>query len=199
MLGAEVVMSLSHRFEDALVYAARLHATQVRKGTSTPYVAHLLGVAAIALEHGAGEDQAIAALLHDAVEDQGGAPTREEIRWRFGDAVTAIVDACTDADTVPKPPWRARKEAYIAHLAHVSSDARLVSEADKLYNARAILNDLRTVGEAVWQRFAGKRDGTLWYYRSLVTAFRACAPATPGEASLVDELDRVVTEIERLA
>src|SRR5262245_5807386 len=113
-------MALSQRFDEALVYAARVHAAQKRKGTEIPYLSHLLAVAALALEHGASEDEAIAALLHDAVEDQGGAARRADIRWRFGDAVAAIVDGCSDADVEPKPPWRERKERYLAHLARAS-------------------------------------------------------------------------------
>ncbi|HEY0079964.1 MAG TPA: HD domain-containing protein [Pyrinomonadaceae bacterium] len=186
-------MLLTSRFEDALVYATRLHAAQVRKGSGVPYVAHLLGVASLALEHGADEDEAVAALLHDAVEDQGGAPRLEEIRARFGERVARIVAGCTDADTIPKPPWRERKEQYIAHLAEADASVRLVSAADKLHNARAILSDYRTQGETLWPRFKGGRDGTLWYYRALVEAFRAFGP-TP----LTDELARVVDEMERL-
>jgi GTP pyrophosphokinase len=124
---------LSKRFNEALTFAADLHATQTRKGSGVPYIAHLLGVASIALEYGAQEDEAIAALLHDAIEDQGGIATREEIRRRFGDTVTAIVEGCTDAHTTPKPPWRERKEAYIAHLHHASPAVILVSAADKLH------------------------------------------------------------------
>lgn len=187
-------MFLTERFEDALVYAARLHARQVRKGAGVPYVSHLLGVAAIALEHGADEDEAIAALLHDAVEDQGGAATREEIRRRFGQRVASIVDGCTDADVTPKPPWRERKERYVAHLASAPPSVRLVSAADKLYNARTILADYRAHGESLWPRFTGGREGTLWYYRALVEAFRAHGPDP-----LADELARVVAELERLA
>src|SRR5205823_14149785 len=160
------------RFEEALAFAARLHAGQTRKGGAVPYVAHLLAVAAIALEHGAGEDAAVAALLHDAIEDQGGAATREEIRRRFGDAVVAIVDGCTDTEVVPKPPWRGRKVAYIAHLRQASAAVRLVSAADKLHNARTILADYRVLGDGLWQRFTGGKDGTLWYYRSVVEALR---------------------------
>jgi (p)ppGpp synthase/HD superfamily hydrolase len=188
-------MSLySARFEEALVLASRLHAAQLRKGTKIPYVAHILGVAGIAIEYGADEDEAIAALLHDAVEDQGGAATLADIRRRFGDRVAGIVEGCTDADTVPKPPWRARKESYIAHLPGASPSVRLVSAADKLHNARAILRDYRELGERVWDRFNGGRSGTLWYYRALVEAFRQVG-ATP----LVEELARTVDEIERLA
>ncbi len=187
-------MTISPRFEQALVYATRLHAEQRRKGTNVPYVAHLLAVASLALEHGASEDEAIAALLHDAVEDQGGVQTLEEIRRRFGETVAAIVSACTDSTTIPKPPWRARKEAYVAHLRHASASVRLVSACDKLHNARSILRDYRVLGEALWERFTGRKDGTLWYYRALVRAFQEGGP-TP----LADELDRVVSEIERLA
>jgi GTP pyrophosphokinase len=186
-------MLLSTRFEEALVFATRLHREQVRKGTTIPYISHLLGVASIVLEHGGNEDEAIAALLHDAIEDQGGASTREEIRRRFGHTVVAIVDDCTDADVIPKPPWRMRKEAYIAHIAHATPSVRLVSAADKLHNARAILTDYRILGNALWRRFHGGKEGTLWYYRALVNAFRAT-----GTTSLIEELDRVVSEIERL-
>jgi GTP pyrophosphokinase len=186
-------MMLSHRFTEALIYATQLHATQVRKGSGVPYIAHLLGVASIALEYGANEDEAIAALLHDAIEDQGGNTTREEIRRRFGDIVTEIVDGCTDADTIPKPPWRQRKEDYIAHLPTASASVRLVSAADKLYNAATILKDYRILGDSIWSRFKGGKEGSLWYYRALVVAFRQ-VKSTP----LVDELDRVVSELENL-
>lgn len=184
---------LSERFTEALTFATQLHANQVRKGSGVPYITHLLGTASIALEYGANEEEAIAALLHDAIEDQGGAPTREEIRRRFGDTITAIVDGCTDSDTKLKPPWKERKQAYIAHIPTASDSVRLVSAADKLYNARSVLKDYRIMGEALWQRFAGGKDGTLWYYRSIVQAFRSA-----GESPLVEELDRVVSEIERL-
>lgn len=189
---------LSNRFTEALVYAKELHDTQTRKGSNIPYLAHLLGVASIALEYGANEDEAIAALLHDAIEDQGGPPTGREIRRRFGDTVAEIVEGCTDGDTTPKPPWRERKEAYIAHILTASPSVRLVSAADKLYNAWSILKDYRVLGESVWQRFkGGGKEGSLWYYRSLVTALRqgeSLAQLTP----LVDELDRVVTKLEKL-
>jgi GTP pyrophosphokinase len=184
---------LSERFTNALIFATQLHAKQTRKGGKIPYIAHLLGVASIALENGANEDEVIAALLHDAIEDQGGAATREEIRRRFGDTVTEIVDGCTEIDGIPKPPWRHRKEAYIAHIPTASASVRLVSACDKLHNVRSILNDYRLVGDAVWNRFKGGKDGTLWYYRSLIEAFR-----TAGSTPIVDELERVVGELERL-
>lgn len=184
-------MALSTRFAEALSWAVQLHSTQVRKGSKIPYVSHLLGVASIALEYGADEDEAIAALLHDAVEDQGGAPTLEEIRRRFGKSVAHIVEHCTDAQSVPKHPWRARKEAYVAKMGSASESVRLVSAADKLHNARAILRDHRSIGEEVWTRFRGGKEGTLWYYRALVDAYES-----HGANPLVDELDRVVTVIE---
>jgi (p)ppGpp synthase/HD superfamily hydrolase len=184
---------LSERFTQALIYATELHAHQIRKGSGVPYIAHLLGVASITLEYGANEDEAIAALLHDAVEDQGGAATRAEIRRRFGDIVTAIIDGCTDAETTPKPPWRQRKEAYIAHITHASPSVLLVSAADKLYNAQSILKDYRLVGESLWSRFQGGKAGTLWYYRSLVDAYNKI-----DTKAIFVELARVVTQIENL-
>lgn len=197
------ITMLSNRFTEALIYATQLHADQVRKGSGVPYIAHLLGVASIALEYGANEDEAMptasaspyAALLHDAIEDRGGAATREEIRHRFGDAVTAIVDGCTDAETTPKPPWRQRKEAYIAHIPTASPSIILVSAADKLHNARSILHDYRMLGESVWQCFKGGKEGSLWYYRAVLEALRQTGYST----QLIDELERVVLEVEDLA
>jgi (p)ppGpp synthase/HD superfamily hydrolase len=185
---------LGQRFDDALTFAAKLHARQIRKGSGVPYIAYLMGVASIALEYGADEDEAIAALLHDAIEDQGGAEAGEEIRKRFGDRVAAIVEGCTDADVKPKPPWRQRKEAYIAHIKDASPSVQLVSCSDKLHNARVILKDYRIHGDELWERFKGGKDGTLWYYRSLADTFQAVYPGP-----LVEELERVVREIEKLA
>lgn len=185
---------LGPRFEEALQWAAQLHARQRRKGTEIPYISHLLSVAGLVLEHGGDEDEAIAALLHDAVEDQGGLPTREEIRRRFGDRVMTIVDGCTDAVTTPTPPWRERKESYIAAIRSAAPEVLRVSTADKLHNARSILTDYRRNGEVVWGRFEGGKEGTLWYYRALVEAFRRA-----GWNSMVHELERVVAELERLA
>ena len=185
---------LSPRFEEALLLATRLHARQRRKGTDIPYVSHLLAVASLVLEDGGDEDQAIAALLHDAIEDQGGRPTLERIRESFGDRVAGIVEGCTDAETVPKPPWRQRKEKYVEHVRHAPAEVRRVSAADKIHNARAILADLRRHGDVVWSRFTADREGVLWYYRSLVSAFQ-----DGGGGFLAEELDRVVSELERLA
>jgi (p)ppGpp synthase/HD superfamily hydrolase len=186
---------LTHRFVDALGYAAELHLRQRRKGKGQPYVGHLLGVAAIVIQHGGGEDEAIAALLHDAVEDQGGLPRLGEIREKFGERVAHIVDGCTDSYEVSgeKLEWGERKRAYIEKVAHESADVRLVSAADKLANARDILSDFREQGDAIFTRFKGRKQGTLWYYRTLVNVFRE-AGATP----LIEELDRVVTELETL-
>lgn len=175
--------------------ALEMHATQVRKGSSVPYASHLLGTCSIALDHGADEDQAIAALLHDAIEDVHYAPGARDAVAAFGPEVLRIVEACTDADTFPKPPWKARKVAYIEHLADADGAVLLVSASDKLHNARSMVADYRRVGEALWDRFKASKAETLWNYRALVTAFRA-NPAHPGE--LVDELDRTVTELERL-
>ncbi len=186
-------VELTARFRQALDYAAALHAGQRRKGSGAPYVAHLLGVAAIVLEHGATEDEAIAALLHDAVEDQGGAATLAVIRERFGPRVAGIVEGCTDADTVPKPPWQQRKEAHLAHLAAADAGVCLVATADKLYNLRTIVADYRAVGESIWPRFTAGKDGTLWYYREVA---RVLEQAWPGP--LVEELARTVEQLERL-
>lgn len=179
---------LGARFDDALVYASEAHRAQRRKGTETPYIAHLLGVASIAIEQGADEDQAIAALLHDAVEDQGGSDRLEDIRARYGERVAAIVADCTDTDVMPKPPWRARKEAYVASLEVKPADSLFVSLADKLHNAGAILTDLHAHGDEVWDRFTGGKAGTLWYYDALAEAFvRRCpGPASSALRRLVD-------------
>lgn len=187
-------MNLSPRFEQALHYAVLIHAGQLRKGTEIPYLSHLLGVASIALEYGANEDEAIGALLHDAGEDAGGRGRIDDIRQRFGEAVADVVDGCTDTDVVPKPAWRKRKEDYITHIRYASDSVRLVSASDKLHNARAILRDYRVHGEKLWDRFTGGKDGTLWYYRSLVEAF---SKAEKNE--LVEELKRVVSEIEAMS
>jgi (p)ppGpp synthase/HD superfamily hydrolase len=186
-------MPLSERFFAALDYAARLHAAQTRKGSGVPYVAHLLAVASLVLDHGGDEEEAIAALLHDAVEDQGGAATAAEIRRRFGDRVADIVIGCSDTDVMPKPPWRARKEAHLLHLQSASRSVLLVSAADKLHNARSMLHEYRHSGEELWSRFNGGREGTLWYLRSVVDTLKST-----GENALVHELERIVAELEGL-
>jgi (p)ppGpp synthase/HD superfamily hydrolase len=185
---------LTNRFAEALQYAAVLHNHQVRKGSNIPYVSHLLSVAALVLEHGGDEDQAIAALLHDAVEDQGGQETLEEIRRRFGERVADLVAGCTDSFDTPKPPWRQRKETYLAHLLVASPEVRLVSLADKVHNARSLLATLRREGDAAWGYFKGGKTGTLWYYQSLLAAFQN-APH-PNTSELVAELAGTLREIQ---
>jgi (p)ppGpp synthase/HD superfamily hydrolase len=187
-------MALSHRFSEALAYTAVLHADQKRKSSGEPYLAHLLTVAAIVMEYGGNEDEAVAALLHDAVEDQGGAATLEEIRRRFGETVARIVEGCTDSLEHAKTPWRQRKETHVARLKDASASVRLVTAADKLHNARSLLREYRRHGESLWSHFRGGRDGTLWYFRSVIEVL-ADAEKTP----LVEELARTVAEIERLA
>ena len=194
MSAPQSAAQLGPRFNEAFLYAAEKHATQKRKKTDVPYISHLMSVAALVLEAGGGEDEAIAALLHDVVEDCGGHPVLEEIRGRFGDRVAYIVDGCTDAYTIPKPPWKARKLEYLDHLREAPDDIRLVSAADKLHNVRTILADFRKDGDSVWDRFSGHRDGTLWYYRAVLEVLREGRPNR-----LVEELHRVVTELETLA
>lgn len=179
------------RLADALRLAAELHAGQRRKGSDTPYVAHLLAVCALVLEHGGDEAQAVAALLHDAVEDAGGDPVRAVIRERFGDDVLAIVEGCTDTDETPKPPWRARKERFLARLAQAPPRVRLVVAADKLHNVTCTRRDLAREGAAVWTRFRGGREGTLWYYDAAVRALRH-----GGSHPVVEELAREVSALQ---
>ena len=185
-------MPYGEKFENALRYASELHRDQVRKGTGIPYITHLLAVASIVGENGGTEDEVVAALLHDGPEDQGGEATLEVIRVRFGDEVAEIVDGCTDTYEEKKPPWPERKERYLAHLANASDSVRLVSSADKLHNARAVLSDYRILGEDLWTRFNGGKEGTLWYYRAIVDTLRGGGP-------IVEELDRVVTDLETLS
>jgi (p)ppGpp synthase/HD superfamily hydrolase len=185
---------LSERFDRALVLASSLHRHQVRKESETPYVAHLLGVTSLAIEHGADEDQAVAALLHDAVEDQGGLPTLERIRAEFGERVAGLVMGLTDAVVVPKPPWRKRKEDYLRHLGQAPAEVLLISACDKLHNARSIVEDHACVGPAVWQRFSGRRDGTVWYYQELARVF-----SSRGPARLAGLLAEVVGRMQSLA
>ncbi len=186
-------MELTERFTRAVELALELHRDQKRKLSDTPFAAHLLRVAGLVLEHGADEDTAIAAVLHDAIEDQGGSKTRELIRGRFGDHVAGLVDECSDTDQMPKPPWRDRKEHYLAHLATASPSARLISAADKLDNIRSFLMSYRQWGESVWEHFRGGREGTLWYYRSVRDTLQKSGPG-----ALIDELSRAVAEFEQV-
>ena len=189
--------SLTLRFEEALVFAAQKHQHQTRKGTTIPYIAHLMQVSGIALENGANEDEAIAALLHDVIEDQD--VTEEELTRRFGLEVAAIVAGCSDSASTDKAPWKQRKEAYIAHVLTASPSVRLVSSCDKLHNARAILADYQELGDGLWSRFNASPSDILWYYQSLVHAFQQ-AQEQQGEppSRVVAQLDRVVTELAGL-
>lgn len=181
---------LSPLFSEALVYAAQLHARQPRKGTDIPYLSHPLSVAALVLEHGGTEEEAIAGLLHDAAEDQGGHRRLEEIEKLFGRRVAAIVRGCSDCLGDPKPDWFTRKRRYIAGLRHAGPKVLRVVAADKLHNARAILADFRGHGEAVFDRFKGRKRGTLWYYARVA---RVLGEVNGGV--LVEELQRVVAEL----
>jgi (p)ppGpp synthase/HD superfamily hydrolase len=187
-------VKLGPRFLKGFLFAAEKHAGQTRKTTTIPYIAHVMGVASLVLEFGGDEDMAIAALLHDVVEDCGGSPMLKEVRRRFGNRVAKIVDGCTDSDIDPKPPWRGRKETYLRHLKSADAETRLVSAADKLNNARSILADYRQVGESIWERFNGGREGTLWYYRALVQELGRGRPNR-----LMRELELAVQELEMRA
>jgi (p)ppGpp synthase/HD superfamily hydrolase len=184
---------LGERFEGALEFAAATHRTQVRKGSGIPYVGHLLGVCSLVIEDGGSEDEAIAALLHDAAEDRGGERMLAEIRTRFGDNVADIVAACSDTFEMPKPPWQERKQTYIEHLDSQPEAVLRVSLADKLFNARAILRDYLVVGDQIWDRFKAGRDGQLWYYRELADRF---SRLLPGRMAV--ELTEVVQELDRV-
>lgn len=188
------VVVLGRRFENALALMTRLHRLQGRKNEPpTPYIAHLLAVTALVLEYGGDEDEAIAALLHDAVEDQGGHETLEEIRKRFGEGVANTVDGCTDAYVQPKPPWRERKEMHVRELREASGSVRLITAADKVHNIESTLEDLRRDGPVVLDRFRGGRDGTYWYYESVHEVLRE-----KGGGPLVDRLGRGVAEMRSL-
>ena len=183
---------LTSRFDEAFRYAHEAHRAQTRKQTPIPYIGHLMGVASIVLDDGGTEDEAIAALLHDAAEDAGGRSRLDDIRERFGDGVAKIVEDCTDSWTVPKEPWPVRKQRYLEHARSLSRPSLRVSAADKVHNAYAILRDLRNIGDEVWQRFAAGPDDVLAYYQALVRAYKDA-----GGGHLVDELDRIVRGIER--
>lgn len=188
---------LTRKFDLALQFASGLHHQQPRKGTGIPYIAHLISACSLVLEAGGDEDQAIAALLHDAVEDQGGLPTLDTIRRLFGDRVADAVKACSDStasNPEKKLPWRSRKEQYLEHLRDANKDALIVATADKLHNSRAILTDYREVGEELWSRFNASREDQLWFYTTLVQTLRS---TTAAPAALVDELARVVGELTR--
>ncbi|MDF5738345.1 MULTISPECIES: HD domain-containing protein [unclassified Nostoc] len=184
------IPKLTEKFELALVYATRLHASQTRKNSGVPYVAHLLSVAALVLEARGTEEEAIASLLHDSIEDQGGKSTREEIRQRFGETVLAIVDGCTEWDTPPKPPWLKRKQQYLENLRYALPSVRLVSLADKLHNARSLLADWQQHGNVIWADFSAGKEKTLWFYQSLVQVYQET-----GSDWMTEELKQVVSQL----
>jgi (p)ppGpp synthase/HD superfamily hydrolase len=191
-------MPLSERFCEALAYAARLHARQQRKVFHQPYVGHVMAVSAVVLHYGGSEDEAIAALLHDAAEDQGGAATLAEIGERFGAEVARIVAGCSDTLVSPKPPWRERKERHVAKMRQADDSIRLVAAADKLDNARTLVDEYRRCGERLWENFRGGRAGTLWYYRAMIDAL--AHPAAAAQVlRLLEEVARVVGQLEQLA
>jgi (p)ppGpp synthase/HD superfamily hydrolase len=186
-------MILSDRFREALVLTFDLHRDQQRKGSGVPYMAHVLGVCSLVMENGGDEDTAIAALLHDTVEDQGGHSTLRDIERRFGAAVAAIVHGCTESAEDPKPPWRERKERYLAHLKDAPPNVQLVAACDKLHNAQSILADYAVVGDALWSRFSGGRDGVLWFYRVAANAFTVDSPVVRALHRAVEELEQRVS------
>jgi (p)ppGpp synthase/HD superfamily hydrolase len=190
----KAAVKLGPRFRRAFLFAADKHAGQTRKASTTPYIAHLMGVASLVLEFGGDEDIAIGALLHDAVEDCGGQTMLKEVRRQFGNRVAKIVDGCTDSYGEPKLPWQERKETYLQHLKKADADTRLVSAADKLNNVRSILCDYREIGESIWERFNGGREGTLWYYRALLNEFHRGRPNR-----LIREFELAVLELEAKA
>ena len=197
-----MALTATDRFSSAMAYAYQVHQGQRRKGTGIPYIAHILGVTAIAMEYGADDDQSIAALLHDAAEDGGGEATLAEIRARFGDAVADIVLGCSDSlveDPEDKLPWQERKENYLAHLESASLSVCLVSAADKLHNVRSIIRDYQEHGEEIWPRFQGHRDGTLWYYETVADTLvrRYRSQLTRDLQSEIDELLAITKNEER--
>lgn len=178
------------RFTDAVAFALELHGEQVRKATSIPYVSHLLSVCALVFEDGGTEDEAIAALLHDGPEDQGGEATLDEIRRRLGPEVAAMVDGLSDTMEQPKPPWHQRKAAYLERLRDESASVLRISLADKLHNLRSVATDLEVIGDDLWSRFNADRDAQAWYYRSLLAAFEDRLPSSRN----LPEFRRLVSE-----
>lgn len=190
------------RLIQAFQFAAHEHRYQLRKGTKIPYISHLMSVSALVMENGGDEDQAIAGLLHDVIEDADPPSSVPQIRKAilelFGPRVLSLVEGCTDGEAGAdgeKSPWRERKETYLEHLQYKPEELLLVSCCDKLHNARAILTDLTTYGNVLFDRFTGRQAGTLWYYRTLVTIFEKRLPSIVA----VRELANTVTAIERLA
>ena len=185
---------MSERFVGAVEFANELHGDQFRKGTTVPYISHLLVVSGIVLQHGGGEDEAIAAFLHDTVEDCGGKPVLERIRQHFGEKIADLVDGCSETDIQPKPPWFERKKGYIESIRSASPSVRLISCADKIHNASSIISEYRQVGEKVWDRFKANKTETLWFYSCLIAAMQASGENRP----ILNELILVVNELKEL-
>lgn len=187
-------MLLSERFVKAVGLANDLHKGHLRKGTQIPYLSHLLAVASLVIESGGNEDETIAALLHDAVEDCGGAEAMKQIREHFGENVAAIVDGCTETDQKPKPPWKPRKDQYIEQIKTGSPSVRLVSCADKLHNVSSTLAEHRQVGEKIWEKFKVTKEETLWFYKAYLGALRD----SEGNRPIFYELELAVYELEKV-
>jgi (p)ppGpp synthase/HD superfamily hydrolase len=186
---------LSNRFTEAVELAIHLHAHQVRKGTTIPYISHLLAVASLVIEDGGDEDLAIAAILHDAVEDQGGLKTLEAIRDKFGIRVADAVLGCSDSWSLIKPAWRKRKEEHLEKIRTASNDVLSITLADKLHNSRCILRDLKSQGKSAWNRFNGGQDGTLWYYSEMLSIYTG----RNVRSILLNEFKTVVEELIELS
>jgi (p)ppGpp synthase/HD superfamily hydrolase len=186
---------LSEKFVQAVDYANEVHKGHMRKGTQIPYISHLMAVASLVMESGGSEDEIIAALLHDAVEDGGGKPVLDKIKDRFGQNIASIVDDCTETYEDPKPPWKGRKESYISHIKEGSPSVKLVSCADKLHNVRCILSDYRQVGEVLWDRFSVSKEETLWFYQSMADVLCASGKGLKAYADLgnaVKDLEKTI-------
>jgi GTP pyrophosphokinase len=194
-------VALTYRFLEALQWATWAHQGQIRKGSQTPYISHPMAVAGLVMEHGSDEDQVIAALMHDLVEDQGGMDTLLQIKHRFGAGVADIVDGCSDDAPLrgePKKPWKERKERYLEHLAHAAPSILLVSLADKVHNLRTIVTDLREHGEVAWERFTAKKQGSVWYYEQLLVIFAQACENGKIPRSLFAEFRASIEEMRQL-
>jgi len=194
---ADAAGGLSSRFTDAIAFAFEVHREQTKKGSSVPYISHLLEVTGTVLTYGGDEDEAIAALLHDSVEDHSGAVSFASLAKRFGTRVADIVESCSDTSVSPKPPWKSRKERYIKHLHSANESVMIVSAADKLSNARAVMKDYRQIGEKVWTRFNAGKEDQLWYYRSVTAALTQRGQGTRVQP-LIEELGRAVRKLASL-
>ena len=183
--------TLGKKFEEALAFANRIHADQKRKDSGAPYLAHVLGVAALVLEDGGSEEEAIAALLHDSAEDQGGEEILITIQEMFGEKVAQIVRECSDTLVSPKPPWRERKEDHLEVLRTSMPETIRIMQADKVYNARNLQRSLLEHGSQTWQNFKGGKEGTLWYFRQMYILLNQTRPGY-----LMNELARLIELIE---